>query len=322
MTDTANPAPTSDAQPSTPATDPGSADTPAAPSPAAPTPSAEPSPSPPSPSSDPIVATGTETSSSGIDDKNSAAWRTSIPDELRPTVDRFNSPADLAQSYANLRKRLDTPFQSPGENASADDISLYRKRLGVPDSPDGYQINTPEALTTLAGDAGADGLAEQMKQFAAKAHELNAPPAVAQGLMDFYAEIRQGEMQQAQETMAQSRARAEAALKKEWGEDYQENITIANRAIKTFGGDYEALLEKTVNGVPLGDDPDFIKFAASFGRNIGESVPEMVMDRTEITNLEERFNELNSKYVDAADPIDKQKIKAELDAVSQRLYPG
>lgn len=285
------------------------------------TPTSVPSPAPAAPEPAPVINTTTDTSSSSIDAPG--GWHNDIAPEYRSIADKYNTPTDLAKAYGELNSRFSKPFEIPGPDASESDRALYRKRLGVPETPDGYGLTTPETLSNLVGEQGAEAMNAQITELAQKAHDLGAPPAVAQGLLDHYAEIRTKEAADLRQLQDQNHQRSMDILKAEWGQSYGENIAVAQRALNTFGGEQaEMIKNKMVEGKPLGDDPDFIRFLANFGRNMSETTPEMIMDSSKMESMEERFNELNQKYVDENDPIAKQKIGDELNAIGKKLFPG
>jgi hypothetical protein len=54
----------------------------------------------------------------------------------------------LLKSYIELERRLSQRFAPPGEDAPEEDRLRWRRALGVPDSPDGYEVTAPNELLT------------------------------------------------------------------------------------------------------------------------------------------------------------------------------
>jgi len=164
------------------------------------------------------------------------AWHDSITDEgLKAfiTGKGFKDAADAAKALQEM------------EGKSA-----------VPESADAYTLPVPEgADAAFAGEA-----AKWM-------HEAGVPVAAAQAL----AEKWNGYMAAQQEASeAQRAAQGEAdiaALKTEWGNQYDANIELGRRAVRTFGID-EATLD-SIN-TALGDAAT-LKLFQSIGSKLGEA---------------------------------------------------
>ena len=78
-------------------------------------------------------------------------WRAGIADErLRRYADTYASPADLAKAALDLRQKLSNAVTVPGKGASEEEHATFRKRLGIPDTPDGYEVEIPEGIEMSA----------------------------------------------------------------------------------------------------------------------------------------------------------------------------
>jgi len=59
----------------------------------------------------------------------------------------IKSPDDLFKQFANTQKLLGKKgVIVPGEKATPEEISVYHKALGVPDTEDGYEFTVPEGM--------------------------------------------------------------------------------------------------------------------------------------------------------------------------------
>ncbi|MBU8539034.1 capsid assembly protein [Falsiroseomonas tokyonensis] len=54
----------------------------------------------------------------------------------------------LLKSYIELERRLSQRFAPPGDDAPEEDRLRWRRALGIPDSPDEYQVTPPNELLT------------------------------------------------------------------------------------------------------------------------------------------------------------------------------
>jgi len=164
------------------------------------------------------------------------AWHDSIADEgLKAFITNkgFKDAGEVAKSLQELE----------GKNA-------------VPESADAYQLPVPE---------GADAaFAQEASRWM---HEAGVPVAAAQALAEQWNSYMAA---QAQASEAQRAAQGEAdiaALKTEWGNQYDANVELGRRAVRTFGID-----EATLDGIStaLGDAAT-LKLFQNIGAKLGEA---------------------------------------------------
>lgn len=122
----------------------------------------------------------------------------------------------------------------PGEGASAEDVAVFHKAIGVPDDPAGYklpQINdadgNPVALNT-----------EKLNNIAAIAHKNGIPAAALEATLQQIAEADAQEFSM-QESDIQRRASDHA---KKWGPKAAENTAAIGRAVEALGLEREETL--------------------------------------------------------------------------------
>ena len=140
----------------------------------------------------------------------------------------------LAKSYQGLEQLLGKKANAivpPTEKSSPEEVAAYRKAIGVPDSPEGYQLK-PEQLPE--GVTWDDNVA---KRAAELAHKHNIPAAAMSELMKFDME-RAALMNQAAASMIEQQLESgRAELQKVWGDKMPEKIELARRAAVTAGVD-------------------------------------------------------------------------------------
>lgn len=156
-------------------------------------------------------------------------WRDSLPEPLRAekSLQDFKDVGDLAKSYVATKALVGSKAAVPGPDAPPEAHAAFRKALGVPDTPDGYQIKRPEIALTGAWDQGAE------KDFLGAAHKLGLPPTAVQGILNWYGAYEATKLQSAQRQANETMA----ALRQEWGMNYDAHLGRANRAVQQFGGD-------------------------------------------------------------------------------------
>lgn len=130
-----------------------------------------------------------------------ADWRAAIAGEDKDTralLERLTTPADLGKKLLNQEKLIRTGQYRQQElpaDATPEQVAEYRKALGIPDKPDGYEIAYPKEMQPTEGDSAV------LNEYREFAHNENVPPAYAKKMFDFYL----------QRTVANQQAKAEQA---------------------------------------------------------------------------------------------------------------
>ena len=205
-------------------------------------------------------------------------WRAAITDDkLRASADKYASLDELVKSHNQLGGELKTRIKPLGEDPTAEDLAKYRKAMGAPESEDGYVFEF---------DEDADDADKQIADmFRGLFHKHNLPAAMYAEAMEGMEELNDTFRATYQKRLEDAQDEAESVLEKEWGADFDANLSLGARAAKTHGGeDFLAFLDNTVieGGGKLGDHPAINKFLATIGRKTDEA--EMVLQ----SNSEER----------------------------------
>jgi len=171
-------------------------------------------------------------------------WRDGIAEDLRthPSLADFKDVGSLAKSYVETKalvgKRVDGLVKIPGEQATADEVTAWRKAIGVPEQPDGYTVRLPDGVTVHA---------ETLAAFRKRAHDLGLTPKQAEALVQFDLERHQASQQQAHTQAATAKTEAEKALRAEWKEQFDTRLALTQRFVEQYGG-AELIDELDVNG--------------------------------------------------------------------------
>ena len=133
-----------------------------------------------------------------------------------------------------------------GENPTATELEMFRKSLGIPDTPEGYKVEVPEGLGDYYDEA-------VMKETLKGLHALHLTPKQVAGVVALEAERLRAGIKEQEQSEAAARDDAEAALKETWGADYEKNLRLANRIIAENVSDEEkdGLLALIGNSVPV-----------------------------------------------------------------------
>ena len=211
---------------------------------------------------------------------------TSLPDDLgnHSSVKQMKNVVDLAKSYMNTKGLVGKKLE---EFWKSDDAAIVAKRneiMGIPNSADGYEIDMPEVPEGVAYNEAV------LNEFKAKAAELGIPAETAKALVAWDLERATKASEGIKEIMDTQVAEASAALKKEWGREYDYKLSKAQQATDYLG------ITETVNELGLGRNASFLKMV------IDKLVPAIDNDKMVESNQKETLatvsdalNELETK---------------------------
>lgn len=206
-------------------------------------------------------------------------WRGSLPDDLRSekALADFKDVGSLAKSYVETKRMVGDAVRVPGKDAKPEEVTAFHRKLGVPESPDKYDVKLPEVPkdhpawepTVVAGFKGV-------------AHQAGLTPAQVQAVVDWYAKdsVQSRGLASIEGTRAAQAEQAKAleTLQAEWGQKdslgWQQKADLAQRVVRTFArGDTQArMLEQLQFKASDPIDPE----AAMFLARIGEATQEHI----------------------------------------------
>lgn len=191
-------------------------------------------------------------------------WRDALPDDIKgsPSLEGVEDVQTLAKRFIDTKRMVGAnTVKIPGKEASQEEWAQFYTKLGRPESSDKYEMpkeGLPEGfepnegrLTAMREAAHRVGLTAQ--QFAALARAD--------------AEYMETEKAAFGEKMTQTQQESIAGLKKEWGSAFDQNLDLAKRAVRHFGGDD---LVKELDDSGMGNHPTLAKAMAKIGRMIAE----------------------------------------------------
>lgn len=178
---------------------------------------------------------GGRDATSGTDgSKDLPNWQKQLTPELQrhKALGKFNTKSpivDLARAYIEADGRLGKSILIPAENATDEERSRYLSQLRGVETKDGYKLTDVELPD---GVKLPEGTADAFKQMA---FESGLNQKQADALWKYQGGILNKAVQTVRK-LAQTRIdEAKAKLKKDWpGDDYNKNMEIASRAMKTL----------------------------------------------------------------------------------------
>jgi hypothetical protein len=257
-----------------------------APSPT-PDPAPAPAPSPdPAPTPDPAPAPGPAPTD----------WRAGITNpDARKMADDSTDINHLAERALTMRQKLANAIIPPGKDAKPEEIAAYRQKIGVPETPDGYTWQDPEGYTPTETDKAMRGT--MAKAF----HDANISAEAAKALTATYREMITAQAQAIKDADAKYAQESDAALKTEWGADYEKNKTYAGRAAKEIFGDQfdDARNIEDKNGKFVLDNPIMLKALAKIGREMGEDRLGSVISDSDRSSINDQITSLRKQQSEA-----------------------
>ena len=245
----------------------------------------------------PAVKEETATEETEETKEESTNWRELIQDEkLRKHAERFTTPDALVQANVDFRQKVSKAVVLPSKNASEDEVSSFRKAIGVPDSEDGYEF--PQAAE---GEELSEETLSAQKEWGKLFQDNNVSKTAAKHILTAYEQFKVSE---AEERLKADEAFAEETreyLKSQWKEDYDKNLIIASKAgEQIFGEMYDDVKSlETKDGKFVLDHPAISMAFAKLGREMGEGVLGEALSDDQKDSLKDQVDTARSKRNEA-----------------------
>ncbi|WP_052741659.1 hypothetical protein [Kiloniella litopenaei] len=156
----------------------------------------------------------------------------------------------------------------PSEGASEDEIDAFYAALGVPETPDGYELEVPEELSAQHSKEDWNAYTGAISELS---HALGLSPEQAQVLADMDLQAKTQSMEnlerEQQQYLSQQIEETTQTLREEWGSKMDVNVRTANRALKALGG---SELEGVLSEAGILNDPVVIRAFHKAGLSLVE----------------------------------------------------
>ena len=210
-----------------------------------------------------------------MSESDGLGWRAALPTDLQnhEALTPFKEVKDLGAGYLDLTTkyteagkkaqelegRLQSAIFRPGDKATDAERADFYKALGRPEKPEGYEISLPEGLPFTQQDI--DWLRNT-------AHKRGFSKADTEAFAKDYFEKTKADIAAVDNQIKTRRDEAVAALKKEWGAEYETKLDAAKLTAKRIGGDE---FVKFLSDTGAGDHPAFIKIFHKISTMLSES---------------------------------------------------
>jgi hypothetical protein len=186
-------------------------------------------------------------------------WSNQLPEDMgdfRTKLARYRNPVELAKALHSANQTLGKKgVIVPTKDSSAEEISAYRKQMGVPDNPKGYLEKAPQMAPGLTFD---EGIAQVYME---AAHKWNIPADAMAELMAINAKHAEIQQNADRQRVGQVKYEGQQQLRKVWGRDYERNMGMAARAVHFAGGN--------VNSYGF-RDPEAVRVVVALAKEISE----------------------------------------------------
>lgn len=250
--------------------------------------------------------------------KSSSSWRDSFTDDkLKTQSERYDSPQGMLENINKLNGEISQRIRVPGEDASDEDLSKYRKALGVPDKASDY------AFTTGTEADWTDADKEVLGSIGEIFHKHNVPAEGARGVVEAYNALAAQSVAEQEKATVDAHNEAVAELKQEWGHDYDANINlVAQFRERVTDDNFKAFLEeaKLGSGALVADDPAMVRFLARMARATEETQLMLGVGDSEGRSLQEQIDSMEAEHPPGTEGYKDRGFQRKLTELYDRRY--
>ncbi len=175
---------------------------------------------------------------------------------------RYASPQALADALIAAQNKISAGELKPalGKDAKPEEIAAYREALGIPESPDKYDLNGIE----LTEDDKP-----LIEKFVGAAHGVNMTPAQVRASLEAYSQISDEVRGQRAAIDNEAKEAAEDKLRAEWGNEFRTNLNLITNLLDTApqGVREKLLTGRLSDGTPIGSSVEVLQFLANLARD-------------------------------------------------------
>lgn len=166
-------------------------------------------------------------------------WLDTLGPELKGHAALATVPtlADLAKSYVATKSLVGKRLQAPSESSTPEEIANWRKTVGAPETPEGYGDLRPEEFPADQWDAATAG------ELAKIAHNHHLPASAVKDIIGLHANAVKAGLEKFQADEVAFKEAGLAALKKEWGTNFDQEAHAAKTFAKMLGLDPDKTME-------------------------------------------------------------------------------
>lgn len=261
------------------------------------------------PPQDPPVNPPVDPAADPQDPPADSKWFDNFSDDTRNDVGlkRFKSAEEMFKSYRELETKIGAKgLIKPADDATDEKMEEYYRELGKPESSDKYELAMPEAFKDLPVDENAMGNIKDLL------YKSNLSQDQAGKVFEGYMEMERVAAEKKVQADTESRQNSETELRKDWGEKFPENVSLAQKVAKQFGSEEGMKFLEEHKG---GNDPRLLKMLANIGKSLSEDTfgekgnSSLGMTPSEAqAKINEINNNMDHPYWKAGDSLHKEAV--------------
>lgn len=212
---------------------------------------------------------------------------------------------DVVKGYYHAQKLVGADkIAIPNKNSTQEQWKEYYIKAGLPATPEDYKADLPPSMDNQ----------EFNKSLIAKAYELNIRPDQLTGIASALEAQNDQIVADYEASLKQEMIQTSEALKKEWGQDYQLNLSKAQKTIEHFGG--KEMLDAILQS-PLASDGNFLRLIngissklnveGTFSQDVTQTFGMSAADAQKKIN--DVYSTPNHPYYDSNSPKHKEAVE-------------
>ena len=226
-----------------------------------------------------------------------ADWRSRMSggneDKLKK-LERYGSEQAVVDALMAANQKISSGDMLPKlpDNPTDDDLSAYRKDMGIPETAEGYEYNLPEGFSF--GESDKPFLDNALKAM----HEKNATPDQINAMLNVYASNVEEQALQFQQKDATDKEFTEDKLRSEYGNDYRANINMVQNFLSTAPEDVQSMLMngRGPDGTAFMNNPEMVRWLNGVVREVNPAASVVKMTgRDNIQSVNDRIAELKGE---------------------------
>lgn len=246
-------------------------------------------------------------------------------EKLLSSLERYKSVDAISKAFKEARnaaKNAGKPL-ALSDKATPEEVKAYREAMGIPEEAKDYPVSFREGYEASDQDKAI------LESFKSYLHEKNADPRAGSAALEWYQDFAQAQQQELSANLAKVAKETQAALRNEWGGEYDGNIGAAAELMTSHLGEEgfgQMMGLRLMDGSRLQDHAPFVKMMAQIGSDYygGNAIMTGDIETTSKT-LQERKDELmalrasdSAKYFSDEVQGKLQKINAQLSKIGSR----
>lgn len=232
-------------------------------------------------------------------------WRQELAGEDQAEIERlsrFQSPNDIYKSFRNMEAEFSkrSPRIEYDPEMPEEKLAEYRKQEGIPATPKDYNLEFESGLV----------IGEEEKPFVDSmleyAHKQNVPESHVKSMLEWYYTDREAQNEAYDQKIADHRYQSQQQLKAEWGGEYTGNINAINELFVDNPELHDIIMRAVdSDGLPIGNRPDVIKWAASVGKQLNPTAT-FIPNEGDVSSIQGRISEIES-WMHSSDIATREK---------------